>query len=241
MKQEKDKPGMRYGRWTLLEEVKTGKPSTHWLCRCDCGIEKVVCQNDLRNNRSQSCGCLRNEMTRKRNVKRELGKRYGHLLVVSKSNKVVNHCIHWVCKCDCGATTVVAGQDLRSGQTKSCGCVTGKGHRANNFYQILRDWKRMANTRGYDWTLSEKEAKDLSQGDCFYCGMQPAQTKNRSGKGEPFLYNGIDRVDNTLGYTSANVVSCCGHCNRAKRDHSQSEFRDWVKRVHNHWASKSNG
>lgn len=29
----------------------------------------------------------------------------------------------WRCKCDCGKETTVNGYDLRSGKTKSCGCL----------------------------------------------------------------------------------------------------------------------
>lgn len=32
----------------------------------------------------------------------------------------------WECMCDCGNTTIVAGNHLRSGETKSCGCLGGK-------------------------------------------------------------------------------------------------------------------
>lgn len=32
-----------------------------WKCRCDCGKEKIVCGQSLRNGVSTSCGCLRNE------------------------------------------------------------------------------------------------------------------------------------------------------------------------------------
>ena len=35
---------------------------------------------------------------------------------------------------------------------------------------------------------------------------------------------GIDRVDNTLGYTSNNVVSCCTECNFMKRTMNYQTF-----------------
>lgn len=37
-------------------------------CRCDCGTVKLMRLNDLFNGSSKSCGCLRNETTRKRNI-----------------------------------------------------------------------------------------------------------------------------------------------------------------------------
>lgn len=35
--------------------------------------------------------------------------------------------IQWLCRCECGRTTVVAGNRLRSGETKSCGCLVKEG------------------------------------------------------------------------------------------------------------------
>ena len=31
--------------------------------------------------------------------------------------------ILWLCRCDCGAEVVVRGNNLRSGATRSCGCL----------------------------------------------------------------------------------------------------------------------
>lgn len=51
-----DETGKRYGSWTCLKHVGTDK----WLCRCDCGTEKVVYISSLRRKdsaKSLSCGC----------------------------------------------------------------------------------------------------------------------------------------------------------------------------------------
>ncbi len=34
-----------------------------------------------------------------------------------------NKRIHWVCKCECGEETITSGTNLRTGVTKSCGCL----------------------------------------------------------------------------------------------------------------------
>lgn len=44
--------------------------------------------------------------------------------------------------------------------------------------------------------------------------------------------NGIDRVDNSKGYTSDNCVPCCWACNNAKKNNSSSEFLAWVDGVY---------
>ena len=57
--------GRRLGRWTVIARVgSTAGKRSAWLCRCDCGTEKVVGSNALRggpSGRSRSCGCLRAE------------------------------------------------------------------------------------------------------------------------------------------------------------------------------------
>lgn len=54
------------------------------------------------------------------------GQRFGRLTVLERvSDKIAagGYPIRrWLCQCDCGNTTIVTRQDLRSGDTKSCGC-----------------------------------------------------------------------------------------------------------------------
>lgn len=52
------------------------------------------------------------------------GKRYGKLIVIKYTGNK-----KWLCKCDCGNTTIVYGKYLRSGLAKSCGCLK---HQQNN-------------------------------------------------------------------------------------------------------------
>jgi hypothetical protein len=51
------------------------------------------------------------------------GNRFGRLVVVELHSKDRNYNKRWLCRCDCGATTVVLGDKLKSGNTKSCGCL----------------------------------------------------------------------------------------------------------------------
>lgn len=51
------------------------------------------------------------------------GLRFGRLTVLSRATNVSSRQAYWNCVCDCGNTTVVNGCRLRSGQTKSCGCL----------------------------------------------------------------------------------------------------------------------
>ena len=56
-------------------------------------------------------------------MKNEVGNRYGYLTVLSMDKYVKYKGTYWKCKCDCGNETIVIGQNLRNGHTKSCGCL----------------------------------------------------------------------------------------------------------------------
>lgn len=50
-------------------------------------------------------------------------KKYGRLKMLSRSKTAKNGHIIWLCLCDCGRRVEVNGYHLRSGKTKSCGCL----------------------------------------------------------------------------------------------------------------------
>jgi hypothetical protein len=47
---------MRFGRLTILE--RAGTRPLKWLCRCDCGTEKVLPNTSIAGGSTKSCGCL---------------------------------------------------------------------------------------------------------------------------------------------------------------------------------------
>ncbi len=56
-----DCSGKKYGRLTVMGEVKNGPTSAGWLCRCDCGAETIVRGSHLKSGATKSCGCLNRE------------------------------------------------------------------------------------------------------------------------------------------------------------------------------------
>ena len=54
------------------------------------------------------------------------GQRFGRLTVIKKAKIHKDDGAYWECLCDCGNTTEVASKYLRSGLTKSCGCLAGE-------------------------------------------------------------------------------------------------------------------
>ena len=52
-----------------------------------------------------------------------IGQKYGRLTVTGLSHKDMRNEWYWRCICDCGQQSIVSGYKLRSGHTKSCGCL----------------------------------------------------------------------------------------------------------------------
>ena len=57
-----DRTGIRYGRLLVIEHKGKNHNGKHlWLCKCDCGNEKIVVSCNLSSGKSKSCGCLKIE------------------------------------------------------------------------------------------------------------------------------------------------------------------------------------
>jgi hypothetical protein len=78
-----DLTGKRFGRLVVLHQAESRKiqtflpeggsyinSKTMWRCRCDCGREKDIEAQALRTGNTRSCGCLRREASRARNLAR---------------------------------------------------------------------------------------------------------------------------------------------------------------------------
>lgn len=149
-----------------------------------------------------------------------------------------------MCKCDCGKEVPVKPAHLNIGKTKSCGCSSAKFWAEKNYKpnfeaaknRLMRNYKRNALMRNYEFSLSKEEFEKLLTGNCFYCGIEPVG-ENRPPRAYKYVenvifkYNGVDRYDNTKGYTVNNCVSCCFTCNRAKLDMSVEQWTAWLQRI----------
>lgn len=60
------------------------------------------------------------------------GKRFGRLVVLKKDHKDKRGEWYWLCICDCGNYKVASGYKIRSGNTKSCGCLQSEMRKAGN-------------------------------------------------------------------------------------------------------------
>lgn len=79
-------------------------------------------------------------------------------------------------------------------------------------------FKNNAIKRGINFDLSEEEVLLLCSSKCFYCGKDRCL--------------GIDRIDNSKGYTIDNCVPCCGCCNKMKMDLHLSFFLQQIEKIY---------
>lgn len=83
----------------------------------------------------------------------------------------------------------------------------------------MRYYYHNAINAGREFSLTEKEFESLIEQRCAYCG------------GDGF---GIDRMDNDIGYTKENSVSCCSPCNQMKSNLGFDEFIGRCKKIAHH-------
>ncbi len=149
------------------------------------------------------------------------GRKFGKLQVIERDwSKDKFRRAMWKCRCDCGSIISQPTRSLLSGHTKSCGCYKIKHGRFRKKYcKSYREYFNNADYRNLEFSLSHRYFLKLTSSPCHYCG----QLDN------PNI--GIDRKDNTKGYTFENSVPCCITCNRAKHTLSYEMFINWIKNI----------
>lgn len=241
MSERIDLTGQKFGRLTAIKFSHFDKwRRSYWLCKCDCGNEKIINSRGFKNGSTKSCGCIRRlELT---------GQRFGRLIVIEFShfNKRGNSC--WLCKCDCGNHTTPQGSNLKYGDTKSCGCLQKEmaskagqlpeGIAARN--KVIVSHKNNAKRKNIEQALTDKQIIAIHKRNCHYCGALPSNTISGAECNGSYTYSGIDRVDNNKGYTTDNSVPCCAICNHAKNNLTYNEFMNWLKQIHSHLIKSSN-
>lgn len=238
---KKDLTGQVFGKLTVIQ--KTGQKNKHghplWLCQCSCGNTTESICGELTSGNKVSCGCL----WPKNRGEDITGKVFSRLTVIERTTEKSKFgSLLWLCKCECGNTVKVTHGALTQGNNRSCGClrkenqlavVSGprlpKGEAASR--AILRAYRHRAEQRGLTFELSAEHFFELTQQPCSYCGTELSNTHTEHTSYGIFRYNGIDRVDNSVGYVTGNVVPCCNICNLLKRDLSVGQFLAQIEKI----------
>lgn len=167
--------------------------------------------------------------------KEYIGKDFGCIHVddidLSKADK---NRIYFLCTCNkCGRKFKVRNDGImyRHKERVACKYCIGKWRKEHfeeldKLKPIPKDIRNKrthfrinAEARGINFELTNEQVLDLCSKPCFYCGKERCL--------------GIDRIDNSKGYTIDNCVPCCGCCNRMKMDLSLDFFYDQIEKIYN--------
>lgn len=183
-------------------------------------------------------------ITKNRQAKRfvEVGQVYAKYTVIEKLPSKVSSdgskYSVWACRCACGRVKPVRGKSLLNKNTTGCGCQKRRGvgdETARN--AVYAGYRSNALRRRQAFELSKEYFSKIIKENCFYCGKPPSNRylpHNKRCRGDPCIYNGIDRIDNNIGYTESNIVPCCKFCNVSKGRLTKDEFLENVKQIYKH-------
>jgi hypothetical protein len=112
--------------------------------------------------------------------------------------------------------------------------------------RLFTEYRSGAKRRGINFDIEYSLFKRLIQRDCYLCGKPPATLFKRSQKtAKRFLnmfmyYNGLDRINNKIGYTNENVKPCCAVCNKMKGTIDKKEFLEHIENIKSGLSKKTN-
>lgn len=123
-----DLTGQKFGRLTVIERAPNKNGRTAWVCKCNCGNEKIVISKSLKDGNTKSCGCYHKEVVAKQFSKDITNQRFGNLIALEPTEDRRHGSIVWKCLCDCGNYHYTTTEALLSGHPQSCGCIRSRGN-----------------------------------------------------------------------------------------------------------------
>lgn len=136
-----DLTSQRFGKLVVIENMgKLDNRQYYWKCQCDCGTIVIKEGSRLRSGNTKSCGCSQHDGLKRYNKKQTeqslipVNTKFGKLTVLEaigykpQYTGAIRNRMWYKCKCDCGNIHEVNGNQLKNGNTISCGlCLCSKG------------------------------------------------------------------------------------------------------------------
>ena len=206
----KDLTGLRFGRLSVIGRAKAlPSGNTRYECQCDCGNFSQPSAYDLRNGKTQSCGCLRNETTGERSAKSITGQRFGRLVALHRTGESRDGQVMWRLRCDCGKEIEHSLSNLGK-RVRSCGCLHHErcyrhGGARTALYECWRNMKSRClnpNQPGFKYwggrgiTIAPEWIDD-------FIAFKDYVDRNLGPKPSP--RHSIDRIENYEGYFPGNL------------------------------------
>lgn len=148
--------GQKFNHLTVIgfDEQKTAQSHrSHWICECDCEdhtILSVMASNLKRGNTTKCKYCKAENL---------IGQKFNLLTVTKRVIDEQDH-VKWECQCECGNSIIIRGDSLKTGHTKSCGCLQKQhaaqlkasnliGQRFGKLVVVKRSQRKNANGQYY--------------------------------------------------------------------------------------------
>lgn len=135
-------------------------------------------------------------------------------------------------QCICGKIENKRLNGVTNNGVFGCGCIRANPDREQmGFNRLKKDYLYNAKKRNLEFKLSDEIMKKLVKNNCYYCGMLPSN-KIVTKTGSEYFYNGIDRKNNSIGYTLDNCVSSCYCCNKSKMAMNHDDWLHHIERIY---------
>lgn len=120
-----------------------------------------------------------------------MGQKFGRLTVIKRVESTFSRRVKWLCRCDCGKEIIVKGKGLRSGHTKSCGCIRITDLTGKKFgrWTVIKRVNPFSRVNGYKWlckcdcgTIRKVRGLGLRNGTSTSCGCYHKEIAGLSNK-----------------------------------------------------------
>lgn len=144
------------------------------------------------------------------NFKDFTNQKFNRLTVICRAENTHGGKVRWRCKCACGNIAMVTSDHLRSGHTKSCGCLkVSLLVKRNTIHGLTNtpEYKTWEHIIQRCTNPNSQDFKDYGGRGITICGEWRNSFMtffNHIGK-KPSPKHSVDRIDNNCGYRPGNV------------------------------------
>lgn len=142
------------------------------------------------------------------------GKTFSRLTAISRDASKVSR-VHWLCKCSCGRSCVIASSKLINGHTQSCGCLHVERSSSANMKHGQSSYPNSGNsTKEYNtWAMMKRRCTNKTSADYMIYGGRGIKVCDRWLTFElffmdmgaaPSAHHSIDRIDGNGPYSPEN-------------------------------------
>ena len=203
-----DLEGQVFGKLTVAEfagykKLKNGWNEAQWLCKCSCGNTKIIQASSLKRKNTNSCGNCHYISIGDKFSKLTVKEFVGYKTLKNGQKKA-----QWCCQCKCGNEIVVKDNALKSGNTKSCGCLKNpKGEKHPRWNSDLTDEEREKNRDTLNDILFRNAIYERDNHTCQCCGKRGGTLNAHH------MANWADNPE--LRYDTDNGITLCEKCHKA--------------------------